>query len=384
MADKVFRQKIKNYEDFNIYLGSKGMQGKFEYFLLNMKLSEVYNGFKFYLDGPKERPDYEEIPTANRKSKIRKLRDASKDTDLQRIRNPIKVGEIKEYLETNPDSWIFSSLTASSNTEILYEEFIDNPRFGRILIPKGANLLINDGQHRADAIGQLWNENSSKKFGEQTISVVIFNGTSLNRMQQMFIDLQKGTQVNKSLQSELSHELDHALVREIRDQIPFLNNYIVRDETSVGKGSKKLFTQKLFYDANKYVFGEKLTKSNFQTYKKSLVHFWELLAENMTDWEPFTLNGGLETDEFRKSNLSHLSASLHAFGMVAARLHHTNRSLDRIKRIRNIDFSRENKKLFKLYTVEGKLVNNKVVRQKVRDFLWTDVLGYSANIEIEE
>lgn len=367
--------------NFHHYVGSSGKQGKHTFYVTTIKLREVYDTFKFYLEAPTERGDYEVHQTKKGRKKVLRHRDASIATDVQRIRDPNKVDEIIEYMKQNRDSWIFSAVTASCDSEILFDPMDEDPRVGKIRIRKGSRLLINDGQHRADAIGKIWNggllDRYMEDFGEQAISVVLYEGQSLRRMQQMFIDLQKGTLVNKSLLSELSDSLDNRLVREVRDAIPFFSSYVVTDQTSVAKGSRKLFTQKSFYDANRYVFGSKVEKKNFDQLKKFLVEFWTTLAKNIDGWDQFSETSGLDTDEFRHENLSHLSVTMHAFGMIASHIYHDQLSLSRLSRLKKIDFSRTHQRLFKLYSTNGRLANNPHVRRAIRDYLWVKVLKYS-------
>lgn len=370
-----------NPSEFHTYYGSRGRQGENTFYTTTIMMREVYDAFRFYLEAPEERGDYETHVTKGGRKKVVRHRDASVEEDVQRIRDPNKVDEIIEYLKDYKDSWIFSSITASCDSPIVYQPLKEEERVGRICIRKGSKLLINDGQHRADAIGKIWNgrllDKYMEDFGSQSVSVVIYEGQTLRRMQQMFIDLQKGTLVNKSLQSELSPTLDNQLVREVRDTLPFFRNYIIRDQTSVAKGSRKLFTQKSFYDANKYVFGTKLNKSNYDKAKKFLIEFWETVSLNINGWEEFLDEPSLDTDEFRNENLSHLSVTMHAFGMIASKLYHDKFSLNRLPRLRNIDFSRDNKRLFKLYGSDGRLANNPNVRRAIRDYLWEKVLKYS-------
>lgn len=369
-----------NPSDYHNFCGSQGVQGKYKFFVTTIKLREVYDTFKFYLEAPEERKDYEVIKTKTGKKKVIKNRDASVDSDVQRIRDPNKVDEIIEYLKDNKDSWIFSAVTASCDTPIEFIPMKEDSRVGVIKILKGSQLLINDGQHRTEAITKIWNgkllDKYMKEFGEQSISVVLYEGQNLRRMQQMFIDLQKGTLVNKSLLSELSDSLDNRLVREVRDAVPFFRNYTVKDQTSVAKGSRKLVTQKSFYDANKYVFGQRLDNSNYEKFKKFLIEYWTKLAEVIEDWDDFSENAGLDTDLFRHENLSHLSVTMHAFGMIASRMYHDKAPLSRLNRFKDFTFSRSNLRLFNKFTVDDKLANNPNVRRKIRDYLWVNILKF--------
>jgi DNA sulfur modification protein DndB len=370
-----------NPSEYHLYYGALGRQGKHNFYTTTIKLREVYDTFRFYLEAPVERGDYEVHAAKSGRKKVIRHRDASVDEDVQRIRDPNKVDGIIEYMKKNRENWVFSAITASCDSPILYEPIQEDARIGKIWIRKGSKLLINDGQHRADAIGKIWNgrllDRVMEDFGDQSMSVVIYEGQNLRRMQQMFIDLQKGTPVNKSLESELSYTIENQLVREVRDAVPFFRNYIVRDQTSVAKGSRKLFTQKSFLDANKYVFGSNPKRQEYEKLKKFLIEFWDTLSKNIVGWEPFLEVGGLDTDEFREDNLSHLSVTMHAFGMIASKFYHQGFSLARLARLKNIDFSRTNSRLFNKYTSNNRLANNPHVRRAIRDYLWEKGLGYS-------
>jgi hypothetical protein len=119
------------------------------------------------------------------------------------------------------------------------------------------------------------------------------------------------------------------------------------------------------------------------------VQFWDVLSKSIVDWEPFLEDGGIDTDEFRNSSLSHLSVTMHAFGMIASRLHHNPEkySLTRsLPRLRGANFQRRsNSQLERKYGSTTKnqygerqvrLANNKSVRMAIREHLWEKVLGY--------
>ena len=57
------------------------------------------------------------------------------------------------YIIKNPNSYVFSSLTVSVDSDIVFTPVSeDNPCLGTIRIAMNAKCLINDGQHRKAAI----------------------------------------------------------------------------------------------------------------------------------------------------------------------------------------------------------------------------------------
>src|SRR4051794_12053388 len=72
----------------------------------------------------------------------------------QRVINKQRIPAIKDYLLQNPDSYVFSSITASyqlpegATEEELFSPFHEYGDIGILNLPMDADLLINDGQHR--------------------------------------------------------------------------------------------------------------------------------------------------------------------------------------------------------------------------------------------
>ncbi len=126
----------------------------------------------------------------------------------QRVLNKLRVPAIRDYLLQNPDSYVFSSITASYelpdgvDPDTLFEPFAEGSEIGILNFPMEADLLINDGQHRRAGIAAALEEDPA--IGEDTISVVLFPFEDNDRAQQMFSDLnQDGTGDNQEPQHPL-------------------------------------------------------------------------------------------------------------------------------------------------------------------------------------
>jgi len=69
--------------------------------------------------------------------------------------NRDRLPEIASYITRNPDSYVFSSLTASVDGEMRFEplaEGLHSDRVGLLRISMDSRFVINDGQHRRAAI----------------------------------------------------------------------------------------------------------------------------------------------------------------------------------------------------------------------------------------
>ncbi len=73
----------------------------------------------------------------------------------QRTLNKNRIPEIARYISDNPDSYVFSAITASVDADVKFEPLAsgaEGQRVGQLHIPMSARFIINDGQHRRAAI----------------------------------------------------------------------------------------------------------------------------------------------------------------------------------------------------------------------------------------
>ena len=90
----------------------------------------------------------------------------------QRVLNQKRIPSITRYILDNPNSYIFSAITASVDGDVKFVSAEKKSNFGNLWISADANVLINDGQHRKKAIEEALNENPDLQ--NETISIVIF------------------------------------------------------------------------------------------------------------------------------------------------------------------------------------------------------------------
>lgn len=107
----------------------------------------------------------------------------------QRTLNKARIPEIREYILSNPKSYVFSALTASIDGDVDFEAVQENSNLGMLSISMAAKLLINDGQHRRAAIEEALKKNPELKY--EHISIVLYHDIGLKRSQQMFSDLNR-------------------------------------------------------------------------------------------------------------------------------------------------------------------------------------------------
>ncbi|WP_457572110.1 DNA sulfur modification protein DndB [Desulfovulcanus sp.] len=118
--------------------------------------------------------------------------DLPPELKAQRKLNKSRIPSITRYIIDNPDNYIFSSLTVSVDGDVTFTPFgndVIGKKIGTLLVPIESRFLINDGQHRRAAIEEALRE--KPELETETISIVIFVDSGLERAQQMFADLNR-------------------------------------------------------------------------------------------------------------------------------------------------------------------------------------------------
>ena len=90
----------------------------------------------------------------------------------QRTLNKARIPEISDYILNNPDDYVFSALTVSIDSEVVFEPLPGQDKLGLLRVPMEARFIINDGQHRRAAIIEALKQRSD--LDHETIAVVLF------------------------------------------------------------------------------------------------------------------------------------------------------------------------------------------------------------------
>lgn len=198
----------------------------------------------------------------------------------QRKINTNRIPEIKKYILTNRDSYVFSAIAASINGSYKFIPY-NNLGIGILEVDMNAVFLINDGQHRKAALEEAILEDSSLE--NETISVVFYEDQGLQKSQQMFSDLNKhAVNTSKSLNTLYdSKNQISVFTKEMVKRTPFINAYTDKEKDTLGKYSKMLFTLNNFYVANEKLFSgmdlsDHLIRFGYQ--------FWGFIAESIFEW----------------------------------------------------------------------------------------------------
>jgi DNA sulfur modification protein DndB len=242
----------------------------------------------------------------------------------QRVLNKQRIPAIRDYLLENPDSYVFSSITASYQLpdgiieDQLFTPFEHGAEIGILNLPMEADLLINDGQHRRAAIAAALEEDPS--IGEDSISVVLFPFENHDRAQQMFSDLNRTAQpTTKSLNILYDHRDRLAnITMALTSQVAVLEGRVDKEHASLAKRSPALITLGALHDATKELLGE-VTEENFTEKIDLAVAFWQTLARAIPAWTDVAA-GRATAPRVREQTIATHAVTLRAIGAAGRSL----------------------------------------------------------------
>lgn len=289
-----------------------------QYYSLLVPLSEIPHLFKF--------DDWEQCTPELR---------------AQRVLNKARVPDITRYMLENGDGYLFSSITASYSCPVKFVSSAENAEVGTLEMElENVEFIINDGQHRCAAIAAALKENPT--LGKEKISVLLFETESLERLQQMFSDLNRFVpQTSKSL-GMLYDRRDNlsALTMELAEQVDVFRDTVEKEKVTIPRRSPKLFTISALYEANEELLGKKIAEQGSPSYAEILkraVEYWTELSRIIDDWQKVK-GGELSAAELRQEKINTHAVVLRALGGVGRILlekypHDWQRKLKLLERI---------------------------------------------------
>ena len=276
----------------------RGRMGARHYYATIMSLSEIPRFFKFN--------DWEQLTPELR---------------AQRVLNESRVPVISKYIVDNEDSYLFSSITASySAAEINFTPLSEDvPDIGQIRLNlEEMEFIINDGQHRCAAIAQALKDNPA--IAKDRISVLLFPMENIERMQQMFSDLNRFAQrSSKSLNILYDHRDSlAALTNVVVEKVDVFRGLVDMERVSIPIRSEKLFALSTLYDANKELLGNQIDPPGTDQHDKACdraIQYWDALSEIIQDWKKVS-QGLVAAPAIRQEKISTHATVLRALGGV--------------------------------------------------------------------
>ena len=298
----------------------------------------------------------------------------------QRVLNKTRIPEISNYILDNPDDYIFSALTVSIDSDVIFEPLPGQEKLGILKVPMEARFIINDGQHRRAAIIEALNQRP--ELAHETIAVVFFLDIGLDRCQQMFADLNRyAIRPSRSLGLLYDHRNDKAgLAKLVIMKSEFFRDIVDMEKSSLAKRSRKLFTLSAFYNACADLLQGVATGDLVQDADLAR-KFWEVVADYFPMWGQ-VCEGRLPSSEVREGFIHSHGIALQALGKAGNTLlqNYPQDWRKRLEGLQKIDWSRSNAKLW-----EGRaLIGGKVSKVTTNVILTTNVIKNALSLPLDD
>lgn len=329
----------------------RGTMGGRQYYATVLSLAEVPRLFKFN--------DWEQCTPELR---------------AQRVLNKSRVPDVAKYILDNEDGYLFSSITASCNLEVKFVPSDTNPDIGTLEMElENIEFIINDGQHRCAAIAAALKENPA--IGKDKISVLLFATENLERLQQMFSDLNRfAHKTSKSLDILYDHRDNlSALTMEVSEQVEVFKGMVDKEKITIPLRSPKLFTLATLYDANEELLGDEVEKDGSKDYARKLnlaVEYWTEVSNVIPDWRKVK-DGDLKAPELRQERINAHAVVMRALGGVGKVLlaEYPHEWKGKLAPLRNIDWrksvgSKVNPLWDNVCITAGSVVSNRQARME--------------------
>ena len=328
-----------------VFPAVKGIQAQRDYYISMVPLEIITKIFQF---------SDEELPPEIRS---------------QRILSKARIPEIRDYILSNPERYVFSSMTVSVDGEMSFSPISsDTPQVGNISISMTSRFLVNDGQHRRAAIVEAIKQRPALK--SEHISVVFYYDEGLQRSQQMFSDLNRyAIKPTKSINILFnSREESSIIAKAIIEEVCVFNGYVEKERSTISNRSKALFTLSAICTAT----DELLRGVNLSTEEKIelAVQYWTAVAAQISEWQN-VVAGTLKSADVRKEFICSLSITLVALGCAGNAIIFTcpDDWKERLKALNAIDWRKSNPVWENLVFVNGKVAANRSTQRAMSSYM---------------
>ena len=299
----------------------------------------------------------------------------------QRQLNRSRVPDIARYMSGNPETYVFSAITASVDGDVVFEprsEHDGGGRIGVLRIAMDARFIINDGQHRRAAIEMALRERP--ELADETISVVFFLDPKLERCQQMFADLNRYAVRPSSSLGVLYDNRDELaiLTRRLVANSPAFKDLVELERTTLSLRSRRLFTLSAIHHATSALLAD-IESNDVADRVEKAVDFWETVAENMDEWQ-LVRAGKITAGEVRQDYINSHAVVLQALGRAGQTLLSQARATLKgtLDPLRKIDWRRSNTSLW-----EGRaLIGGRVSKAQQSVLLTTNVIKQQLGLDL--
>ncbi|HVO53120.1 MAG TPA: DNA sulfur modification protein DndB [Solirubrobacterales bacterium] len=265
----------------------------------------------------------------------------------QRLLNKGRIPQIAKYLTANPTSYVLSAITASIDADlrdVRFEEhgpLLDGARVGQLVIPAGSRILVNDGQHRREAIAAALQ--LRPELADESIPLVLFLDAGLVRNQQTFADLNRhAIRPATSLNVLYDHRDPVAeLARRVSSEVCPFDELTELEKSSLSNRSSKMFTLSAIHQATVALLGARTSEAKAED-EEPVLEFWRIVGDLVRGWGFISVEN--TASDLRRDYVHVHAVALHALGTVGGELmtRYPDEWQSRLRRLDGLDWRRDN------------------------------------------
>lgn len=297
----------------------------------------------------------------------------------QRVLNRARIPEIRDYILSNPESYVFSAMTVSVDGGIKFQSISEfAPQIGNISIPMTSRFLINDGQHRRAAILEAIKANADLR--EEHISVVFYHDEGLTRSQQIFSDLNRyAIKPTRSINILFnSREESSIIAKKISEESSAFRGLVEKERTKISSRSKAMFTLSAICTAtDELLYNLDLSLKEKIDLAKC---YWNAVSNHIPCWNKVK-SGELKPFDIRNEYICSLSLTLVALGYAGNALMHVVPSLwePYLENLDSVDWRKSNPVWDGLVFINGKVAANRSTQRAMSSHIKDILLGTVGN-----
>lgn len=264
----------------------------------------------------------------------------------QRVLNKGRIPRIADYLAANPTSYVLSAITASIDADVRFEEegsLRDGVRVGQLVVPAGARILVNDGQHRRAAIAKALA--TTPELVHESVPLVLFLDAGLERSQQIFADLNRHAIRPTTSLNVLYDKRDEVarLARRVASEVCPFADLTELERSSLSNRSSSMFTLSAIHQATRALLSQRSDQDEVEADEEQVLEFWEIVGELIRGWG-FIGEDGRTAADLRRDYIHAHGVALHALGIVGGALQarYPSNWQARLRRLKDLDWARSN------------------------------------------
>ena len=306
----------------------------------------------------------------------------SPELRAQRRLNERRVPAIASYIHENPDSYVFSALTASIDGATRFESVEDGGpegNLGTLHVSMASRFIINDGQHRRAAIEVALRERP--ELASESIAIVFFVDPGLERCQQMFADLNRYVvRPSQSLGVLYDHrDYDADVSRAVAMNARAFRGVVEMEKSTLSRRSRKLFTLSAIHGATQALLHD-VAAGDRERRTSIALTFWDAVSTHMPEWQ-LVRDHRLSAGEVRTEYIHTHGIVLQALGRVGNALEvGAPNWAEPLSGLERIDWTRANTSLW-----EGRaMIGGRVSKSRRSILLTTAAIKHALHMELTD